>query len=223
MHVRGFAVPPRTVSVGGRLPRPLFTQPDPHQILRSCVIVLPVPPLQCPQLMPDPAIEFFQYTLHFGEPEVRNPSPQLRVELLDHLFQTVGRVPLETSFGFSPPAARGSVARSSALVLVPRHAVAQKLSLPRTRHSTLVRIDLQFQSLLQKRRDRRHYPLPAPLALDVDVAVVGVAAEAMPAPFQFAVQIGQQDIRQQRRQRSALRRPSVRALTTPPSISPASR
>jgi len=81
-------VPPRTSSVGGRLPPPRFTQPGPHQILRPCVIAFSLPPQQRPQLMSDPAIEFFQHTFDRGEPEVGHPSPQQRVQVFDHLFQT---------------------------------------------------------------------------------------------------------------------------------------
>jgi hypothetical protein len=36
------------------------------------------------------------------------------------------------------------------------------------------------------------------LAFDVDVAVIGIAAEPVPPALQFAVQVGQQDVRQQR-------------------------
>ena len=88
MQMRGSAVPPRTASVGGRLRRAWPIQPSTHQVLRPRVSALPMPPLQRPQLVPDPAIEFFQHTFHFGEPEVCHPASQYGVELPDDLFQT---------------------------------------------------------------------------------------------------------------------------------------
>jgi len=86
VHVRSVAVPPWTVSVGGRSPRSRFPQPGPHQILRSCVAAFPLPSQQRPQLAPNPAVEFFQYPFNLGEPEVGDPTPQQRVKVLDHPF-----------------------------------------------------------------------------------------------------------------------------------------
>src|ERR1019366_314194 len=74
VHMRSAAVPPRTVSVGGRLPRTWLAKPTTHQVRRPPVIALPLPPQQRPQFVPDPAIEFFQHTFHFGEPEICNPA-----------------------------------------------------------------------------------------------------------------------------------------------------
>ena len=77
-------------------PRPLVAdcharcllQPARIRFCRPGVIALPLPPEQRSQFMSDPAIEFFQHTFHFGEPEVCNPAAQDGVELLDDLFQT---------------------------------------------------------------------------------------------------------------------------------------
>src|SRR5437660_11994990 len=64
----------------------------------------------------------------------------------------------------------------------------------------------------QEAFDARHDPLPRPPALHVDVAVpafarTGVTDKAMTAPLQFLVQYVQHQVRQQRRERPALRRP----------------
>ena len=68
-------------------PRPHLVYPRPHQVLRPRVDALPLPPQNASQLAPDPAIEVFQHTFHFGKPEVRNPTPQYGIETLDCLFQ----------------------------------------------------------------------------------------------------------------------------------------
>lgn len=99
-----------------------------------------------------------------GVAEVGHPTPQEGIEPFDNLFQALpAGLPLHLAdFLHQPLAALG---RDSELrFLVPRHTVAQELPLPRTRHRALGRIDLQLQSLLQKRRDCRHHPLPCPLA-----------------------------------------------------------
>jgi hypothetical protein len=49
------------------------------------------------------------------------------------------------------------------------------------------------------------YPFPRGLASDVNVAVVGMPAECMAPVFQFPIQSRQQDVRQRRTQRPALR------------------
>ena len=61
MHMRGVAVPPRAAPISGRLPCSLLIQPRPHQISRPCIAAFPVPPEQAPQLVSEPAIEFFQH------------------------------------------------------------------------------------------------------------------------------------------------------------------
>src|SRR3990172_6122291 len=87
------------------------------------------------------------------------------------------------------------------------HRVPEELAVPRAIHRILVPIDLQTQPLLQVPGDRLHHPFPGRLRLHVDVTVVGIPAEAVTPPFQLLVQIVQQDVGEQRRQRAALRGP----------------
>src|ERR1035438_1276892 len=160
-------------------PRPLVADsharrslsPARIRFFRSCVIALPLPPEQCPQLVSDPAIELFEYTLHFGEPEVRNPAPQNGIEPLDRMFHASAACLPQRLADFLRKPLTALLRDLQLRFLVPRHAVAQKFSLPRTRHRAFCRIDLQLQSLLQKRGDRRHHALPTPLASDIDIAV----------------------------------------------------
>src|SRR3990170_3801510 len=85
------------------------------------------------------------------------------------------------------------------------HRIPEELAIPRTIHRTLVPIDLQTKPLLQVPGDRLHHPFPGCLRLHVDVTVVSIPAEAVAPPFQLLIQIVQQDVGEQRRQRAALR------------------
>src|SRR3990170_386922 len=87
------------------------------------------------------------------------------------------------------------------------HRIPEELAVPRTIHRTLVPVHLQAQPLLQEPGDRLHHPFPGCLRLHVDVTVVSIPAEAVAPPFQLLIQIVQQDVGEQRRQRAALRGP----------------
>src|SRR6267142_6827662 len=64
-------------------------------------------------------------------------------------------------------------------------------------------------SLRRPVRKRSTLAMTRSPALHIDIAVIGVADEAMTAPLQFLVQYVQHQVRQQRRERTALRRPLV--------------
>ena len=88
----------------------------------------------------------------------------------------------------------------------------------------LALLTLSLRRLARKPFDARHHPLARPLTAHIDVAVVGVAHEAMAALLQFLVQHVQHQVRQQRRERSALRRAFLRRTDQAhPSSTPAVR
>ena len=78
--------------------------------------------------------------------------------------------------------------------LVPRDAIPQKLTLPRSRDGALVPIDLKLQFFLQIVGDRSHRVLSCHFAFDVNIAVIGVAAKPVSPALQFAIQVGQQNV-----------------------------
>ncbi len=84
---------------------------------------------------------------------------------------------------------------------------SQELPLPGPAHSGLVRVHLQPQMLRDPLRQVPNHPIRRGRSSHVDVTVVRVAHEAVPASLQFLVQRVQVDVRQQRRERPALRRP----------------
>lgn len=68
------------------------------------------------------------------------------------------------------------------------------------------RIDRELERVRQKPGDARHKSLPCLLASDIVVAVVRLPAEGMTMAFPLPIQFGEQNIREQRAQRPALRR-----------------
>ncbi len=192
--MRGTAVPPPASPMGGRFPRPILVYPSLHPVQRSPIDTLPLPPQQRPQLAPQPAIEFLQHLLDFAESEVGHPAPQDRIKSLHDWLHALPAAAAKPETDFLCQALATLRCDLELCFLVPRHAVAQQLPLPRSCHCALGRIDLQLESLLQKRRDGLPDPLSCPIALDVDVAILSVSAETMTPSFQFAIQIVQQDV-----------------------------
>ncbi len=76
IHVRGTAVPPRASPIGGRRPRPNLFDPCRHQIPRSSIDTLPLPPQKRPQFAPEPTIEFLHHVIFVGS------TPQCSVQVL---------------------------------------------------------------------------------------------------------------------------------------------
>lgn len=83
---------------------------------------------------------------------------------------------------------------------MPRQAIPQEHTAPRSVHRAFVAIDLEPQPVFQEVRDAAHDPLAGALTAHVDVAVIGVPAEAMPSAFQLPIQLREQHVGQQRRQ-----------------------
>ena len=54
-----------------------------HQLLGPCPWPFPLAPHNAAQLAPHPAIEFLEYPLDLGQPEVADPATQDRDEGLD--------------------------------------------------------------------------------------------------------------------------------------------
>src|SRR3990167_1936565 len=79
-----------------------------------------------------------------------------------------------------------------------REAVTQKLAFTRPGNRAFPRVHFQLQSIFNKARDACQYTQPCLFARNIDVAVVCITAEGVTAALQLTIQIGQQDVRQQR-------------------------
>ncbi|GBE16126.1 hypothetical protein BMS3Abin14_02206 [bacterium BMS3Abin14] len=86
------------------------------------------------------------------------------------------------------------------------HAVTQETPLPGTVHRALVPVHIELETSLQKPTDRGQYTLAGTLGPYINITVIRVSTERVAPPFQFLVQIIQQDVGQERRERTALRR-----------------
>src|SRR5262249_20390834 len=78
---------------------------------------------------------------------------------------------------------------------------------PRSGDGTLLRIDLQFEAPFDEAGQARHDPSASLCTADVDVTVVRVPHEPVAATLKLAIQFIQHEVREQGRQRTALRCP----------------
>ena len=215
--MRGSGVPPWAVPVGGGSPRTRFVQSPFHQVLCSGFDAFPPSPEESAQLSPNPLVQFFKKSLHFGETKVVHPAAQYWREFLgEPLEVSAPAVPEQhPEFGLETFHTLGRDFKSR--LMVERHAVPQKLPVPRTVHGTLFRVDPEFETFVEVPGQRSQYAFPRLLGPHVNVAVIGVTAERVAAPLQFLVQVVQQDVGQQWR----CGVPSVRCATSPSSMMPA--
>ena len=144
--------------------------------------------------MPDPAIQFFQRFLGFGQLEISHPATKNRVEFGDDIDQTTPSRAFEHIADFVFQALEAGRCYPQFRGFVPRHAVAQKLPLSRMRYRALGRIDRELERVRQKLGDARHDPLSRHFAFDVDIAVIRISAEGVTTTFQFPIQLCQQDV-----------------------------
>ena len=89
---------------------------------------------------------------------------------------------------------------------------SEETAVTHRRHLALGRIDLEFEAGLQVTREIVHHALPGPLAFDQNDPIVRVAGKAMAPPFQFLVELVQQNVCQKWRKRTALGRADLAGL-----------
>src|ERR1700749_4428782 len=99
----------------------------------------------------------------------------------------------------------GLIGDASPRLRIVRDCKAKERSLPRPGDGTLLRVDLELEAPLDEAGQTRHDPVAGFFAGDVDVTVVRVAHEPVATTFKFAIQFIQHEIREQWRERTALR------------------
>ncbi len=141
-----------------------------------------------------------------GELEVIDPAPQQPVEPLNGVAQRLA-APCAQQFTYSlPQPLHALLGNPQATVALRGDAEPQELPFPGPRHRALVCVDSQVQGILEEHPDPAHHSLTRRATAQVNVAVISVAAERETSSLKLPVQIVQQDVGQQRRQRPALRR-----------------
>src|SRR3954454_20415274 len=99
---------------------------------------------------------------------------------------------------------------------------AKERPLPRPGGGTLLRVDLKLEAPFEEASKTRHHPQAGLFAADIDVAVVRISHEPVATTLELAVQLVQHEVREQRRERSALRR-SLPAFLKQPAVEHAGR
>ena len=94
---------------------------------------------------------------------------------------------------------------------------AEERPLPRPGNRTLCRIDLKLETSFDEAGQARHDPPAGLFAADVDVTVIRVPHKSVAATIELAIQFIQHEVREQRRERTALRGPfpALRRTATP--------
>src|SRR5215211_1410301 len=180
------------------------------QLGKTSGSALPLLPGDGAQPSPGPFVKCAQYRRGLAEAKVAAPSNEVDGQLLDDPRKAR---PARASRQFPDPRfeagnrlRRDAPSRLSSA----RVAEAQELADTWLGNRALGFVDLQLEAFGQERLDACHHPLTRLPAAYIDVAIVGVAYEAVAALLQFLVQHIQHQVRQQRRERSALRRALLR-------------
>ena len=180
------------------------------QLGEASISVLPLLPGDGAQPPPDPFIKCAQHRRGLAEAEVTAPSNEIDRQFFDNLREALSaRTPCQFPDHCFEAGEHGR--RNAPSRLFPAgEAEAQELADARFSDRALGLVDLQLEALGQELLDAGHHPFARPLTANIDVAVVGIAREAMAALLQFLVQNVQHQVRQQRRERPALRRAFLR-------------
>src|SRR5262249_22983604 len=96
-----------------------------------------------------------------------------------------------------------------------RQRKAEEGALPWMSHGALLRVDLKLETPFDEACDACHHPPASRLAAHVDIAVICVTNKTVAATLKFAIQFIQHEIREQRREWTALRSPLPAVLEQP--------
>src|SRR5665213_427145 len=180
------------------------------QLGEASASMLPLFPGDGAQPPPKPLVKPAQHRRGLAEAEVAAPPDQVDGQLLDDLREAAA-AHAPRQFPNSCLEAGDRLRRyAPSRFASAGEAEAQELADARLGDRALGLVDLQPEALFEEPFDAGHHPFARTLTAHIDVAVVGVAYEAVTALLQFLVQHIQHQVRQQRRERSTLRRAFLR-------------
>src|SRR6516164_6160872 len=211
--VQGFreAQPPRALwAEDGRTGRPL-RDPEATKFAVALTARFPLDPRDAAKAPPDPAVKRWQLA-RLAEAEVAGPSPQVWDQLADHPLQADPSVPPGQLA--DPVFEPGHGLPGNTPPVVP-DGEAEERPLPRPGDGTLFRVDLQLETPFDETGQARHDPPASRVAADVDVTVIRVPHESVAATLKLAIQLIQDEVREQRRERTPLRGPFPARLEQP--------
>src|SRR3954447_16117187 len=200
----------------GSLSRQIPADTTASQFGKASATTLPLLPGDGAQPPPDPLIECAQHRRGLAEAEVSAPADKVSGQLLGDLFEASS-----ARASRQLPDSRFEAGNRLRCDTPPRllpacEAEAQELADARLGNRALGLVDLQLEALFEELLDAGHHPLAGLSTAHIDVAVIGVAHEAVAALLQLLVQHIQHQVRQQRRERAALRRTFLRRADQSP-------
>src|SRR5712691_8198349 len=208
------AQPPRSLGAeDGRTGRP-FGDLEPTELTIALTARLPLDPGDATQASPDPAIQRWQL-VPLAEAEVAGPTPHERVQVGDHLLQADAPMPPSHFANSVFKSGHGLVGDAPPERRIIRDREAKERAVPRPGDGTLLRVDLQLEASFDKEGQALHDPPAGLFAADVDVTVIRVPHEPVAATLKLAIQFIQDEVREQGRERTALRGPFPAPLEQP--------
>ncbi len=152
-----------------------------------------------------PSFALDERVARVGHIVVAFPAAQEDVELADHPVHAPARVAARQRPHSKLEAFPGLPAHPYAVP--PADGEAEERPTPRAVRGALRLVHLQLELALQETRYAIQHAVGRSSRGDIYVAIVRVANERMASSLHFLVETVQKDVRQERRQRSALRRP----------------
>src|SRR3989441_12069986 len=160
-------------------------------------------------LRPSPLLKTLQHRWRLALAEIPNPAAKITAQLLGHSLHFHASRPSRQfpNLLFEPD---HRFRRDPPFRLpIRRETKAQKLPLPWPPHRTLLLVHLELELRRDESRNARHHSLSCPPATNVHITVVRIPREPETSPLQLPVELVEHDITEQRRQRTALRRPLI--------------
>src|SRR5271157_1189569 len=179
--------------------------PQLSQAPQAAQTAMPSQPEAFPDMPADPTLQVAESAPRFGQSVVPPPAPHVSAPLVAQLITgaTSSSVPHLSHLGLESL----QTLRCYPDPLPAIQPKAQELSFPNPPCPALGGVHLQTQMFLDPGPYRSQRSFRRRWTAYVDVAVIRIAAEAVPSSLQFLIERIQIDVGQQRRQRSALRRP----------------
>lgn len=169
----------------------------------------------------NPAVQVHEHRGGLGYSKVGQPAPKTSAQFLDHALQGDASRAAGDLFDPGLNVLHSLRGEPDFLKFPSREANAEESPFLGSGYGALFPVDAQSQAFGQEPFHRVRNSMPRPFRLHIDIAVVGIAAELMSSTLQFFVQLIQEDVAEQGRQRAALRRPFVSLLDHSFSMTPA--
>lgn len=170
----------------------------------------PLPELQRPQSTPNVRVDVAELSRYpiAHDAEEADPADQVPVHMLDAGVDPLPPVASRQLTNLLVDAFHAPLRQQhlDVAVLPLAKTEAEKVPLFGFGYRALRRVHFEPQATLDELDNAGHHAMTAAFAPDVDVAFIGVPHEVMTSSMKLSIELIQHDVRQQRRERAALRR-----------------